>query len=324
MKKGSVAILGHINVDKELYLESFPSPGVSVSTKKIEEHLGGCAATMAMTAGRLGVEANLFSVVGRDFPEEYMNLLKGHGVGVEGVMVLDGPSPFCIVLNSEGVEQGYIMYQGVSEMEEVLARVPSLYSSTYMILTSGVPSFHRAVAEEAERRGVEVIFDPTQEIHYRWDREDFLGLLERSRYLFTNELEYKKAVELGGGAPLSLSDALKMVVVTRGDRGYRVITGEEERDYPALPAPSEVVMPTGAGDVMRGGFAAGLIMGLPPLLAVRLGAAVAAIAITRKGVVGRFPPLNEVLNWLKNVVDGGKGVEEDRLLLKELTSGKGF
>ena len=76
MKRDRAAVVGHINMDKELYLESFPSPGVSVSVRETQEHLGGCAATIAMTAARLGAEVSLYSVVGPDFPRGYIEELK--------------------------------------------------------------------------------------------------------------------------------------------------------------------------------------------------------------------------------------------------------
>lgn len=324
MKRGRAAVVGHINVDRELYLESFPSPGVSVSVKGVEEHLGGCAATIATAAARLGAEVSLFSVVGRDFPQRYLRDLSSSGVDCGGIAVLDGPSPYCLILNAPGSEQGYIMFQGVSEAEEILERNLQLSGYSALLLTSGVPSFHSRLAEEAAERGVTVVFDPTQEIHYRWGVEELKRCVSSSTYIFMNELEYGKMMEILKVDPFSISPTLTMLVVTAGEKGYRVIERGGSRRYPPVPAPRRVITPTGAGDVMRGGFLAGLTGGLSPLLSVRLGAAVAAISICREQGVGRYPTIGEVASWLETLLKEERGTALDRELVAELHSGKHF
>jgi len=324
LKRDRAAVVGHINMDKELYLESFPSPGVSVSVRETQEHLGGCAATIAMTAARLGAEVSLYSVVGPDFPRGYIEELKATGVEMDGMMVLEGPSPYCLILNAPGKEQGYIMFQGVSEKEAVLERSIGLLEAKLLLITSGVPSFHAALAERAVERDAVVIFDPTQEIHYRWGREELRRCVKSSSYIFLNELEYRKMREILREDPFSLSPTLSMIVVTAGERGYRVIERGGERRFPAVKTPGKVITPTGAGDVMRGGFLAGLQKGLDPLLSVRLGAAVAAMAICREQGRERFLGPKDVAGWLGRLLERGGGEALDADLLAALESGKHF
>ena len=51
-----------------------------------------------------------------------------------------------------------------------------------------------------------------------------------------------------------------LLVVTRGEHGCDVITGDGTVDVPAVP-PDRIEDPTGVGDAFRGGFMKGLAPG---------------------------------------------------------------
>lgn len=79
-----------------------------------------------------------------------------------------------------------------------------------------------------------------------------------------------------------LAQQLDIVVLTRADRGATVWHHSVAIDVAALP--TDVIDPTGAGDVFAAAFFAGLHRGQSPLDATRWACAVAAAAIERPGV----------------------------------------
>ena len=65
----------------------------------------------------------------------------------------------------------------------------------------------------------------------------------------------------------------------------------------------KVVDTTAAGDTFNAGFAAGLALGLPPLDAVKVGHAAAALSVTAFGAQGGMPRMEQLLPLL---ADGWK------------------
>lgn len=81
---------------------------------------------------------------------------------------------------------------------------------------------------------------------------------------------------------LARARTLTTVIVTAGAEGCVLYTRDEELHVPAYPA--EEVDSTGAGDCFLAGFAYGLLKGLDPARAARLGNRCGAIAVSQLGV----------------------------------------
>ncbi len=81
-----------------------------------------------------------------------------------------------------------------------------------------------------------------------------------------------------------LRRAVPLVAVTNGDAGAAVF--ERGRPFRVGVLPADVIDPTGAGDSFAAGFLFGLGMGASPREAARIGTAVAANVIGKKGVAG--------------------------------------
>src|ERR1700735_1345198 len=73
-----------------------------------------------------------------------------------------------------------------------------------------------------------------------------------------------------------------LVVMTRGAQGATVLTARGPEEVPAAPV-SQVVDPTGAGDLFAAGLLYGLTHGMGPVESTRLGALCAAEVISHTG-----------------------------------------
>jgi adenosine kinase len=94
------------------------------------------------------------------------------------------------------------------------------------------------------------------------------------------ELELlRQKTGLNEDAILSRSEAL---IVTRGEHGSSVLTGDGRIDVPALE-PRRIVDPTGVGDAYRGGFMKGLALGLDYQSAAQIGSVAATYALEHLG-----------------------------------------
>lgn len=103
-------------------------------------------------------------------------------------------------------------------------------------------------------------------------------LFEAADIFFMNENE---ANGLFGSAAQAHTAPGKLLFVTLGARGARVIQGDYATDLPGQPAVE--LDPTGAGDTFCGATLAGLAAGLHPVLAARQAVALAAQMISAVG-----------------------------------------
>jgi len=97
------------------------------------------------------------------------------------------------------------------------------------------------------------------------------------------------------------------VAVTCGSDGVVVAAGDSEVEFPAFDPP-RVVDQTGAGDVLTGATAARLALGDDLVVAVRYGAAAAALSLQGAGGTGFLATLDDV----RRLIGGRTAVESGR------------
>jgi ribokinase len=94
-------------------------------------------------------------------------------------------------------------------------------------------------------------------------------------------------------ADILLARGVGTVIVTLGGQGALYHTPAQSVLVPAFKA-GAVIDTTGAGDAFTGGFAVALAEGRPPLDAMRFGAALAGISVTRRGTAPAMPSRAEI------------------------------
>ncbi len=254
---------GHVNFDTILRVSRLPGKGESTEVLNIFERIGGTAYNAYMGLRALGVPVHLFTVVGEDFSDK-----------LEGWVIKGSRTPRCWIV-SDGKEQSAFMYQGLWKNEEELhIDFDALGEYEYLHFSTGNPKFYLKVAREGKRKGAKIAFDPSQEIHYVYDRRMFRELLDLADLFFCNEREYEKAEEYASDILYS-----KIIVRTEGDRGASLYLPEEGwKHFPANKV--DVVDTTGAGDSFRAGFYAALYHGYSIEDAVKCGNSIAAKVVS--------------------------------------------
>ena len=61
---------------------------------KTDKILGGAATYIGLSASQFNIESAIVSVVGEDFPQEHMDLLKNKGIDLQGLQVVKGGKTF--------------------------------------------------------------------------------------------------------------------------------------------------------------------------------------------------------------------------------------
>lgn len=224
---------------------------------KTDKILGGAGTYAALSASYFVKESQLVSVVGDDFPEEYLTLLRNHNVDLEGLQQIAGGKTFFWSgryhndLNSRDTLDTQLNV--LADFDPV---VPESYKNAdFLLLGNLMPSVQKRVLEQMPNRPKLVVMDTMNfwMDHY-WD--DLMEGLRMTDVLTINDAEARQLsgeYSLVKAAKKILTMGPKFLIIKKGEHGALLFNNKEVFFAPALPL-EDVFDPTGAGDTFAGGF----------------------------------------------------------------------
>jgi pseudouridine kinase len=255
----------------------------------IRQSPGGVARNIAENLARLGVEVTLITALGDDWPGRYI-LENARQVGINTDHILVRPDLRTgTYLALQDQEKQLIV--GLDDMGAVQAITPrylhdrrQLFREAEMIAIDAnlSPASLEMIFRLAARYDRPVCADPTS-APLAVRLQPFLGQL----HLVTPNLQEACALlgEVGGSSssrPIRVARRLvakgvKLAVITLAEKGLCYATMQESGNLPAIAVP--IVDRTGVGDALTAAVIFGLLEGLSPTEAVRLGLAAAALTL---------------------------------------------
>lgn len=280
-----LSVFGHLNIDLIINVPSIPQEG-SIFTNRTEMRPGGTARNIALVAGKLGVETEIFSKVGLQFPENYINELKNNNVNTDNIVIDKkfGFSPICVIV-SDIKKQVAFIDQG--PMGDNGIEYPKKPKGKWIHFGTGDPNEYLKIKESSKGN---ISFDPGQEIHYRYDKNIFKDMVKNTNILFFNRIEFEKAKEL-----MDLNEMIKNtenIIVTLGENGCILINKNEKVSLPAYKVNAKETV--GAGDAFRAGFYFGLKNNYDIKRACLFGMKIASIVVEN----GKIPDNFEITGTL--------------------------
>lgn len=255
---------------------------------------GGPAATAAVTAARLGAEAELWAFHGDDRTGGLLKAeLERYGVDVSQLEAVPGATSFVSAVLVDPAGERYIFpYRSADLVDRAADFDLSRVARCHALLTDARhPRLSRAALEAAKGAGVPSVGDFSNARH--WELAALVDHLIVS--------EECAAEVLGRDDPEAALTALRqhpaqIVGVTLGENGFLYHDGREMRHVSALPV--AVVDTTGAGDVFHGTYAFGVACGWSVAECGLFASVTAALACTG---VGRsaIPTADEVAELLE-------------------------
>lgn len=258
MKNDFLALFGHIVMDITMRVDMLPTSG-TVAVNKMEQNFGGTAGNFGMVASKLGYPFHLYSSVSEKTHSEYLKFLERIGVDLSHVVVDKddmGPVGYAV---STGEEQIFYFYQGPMETSLFDRLKVNSLDYEYVHFGTGLPSDYLKFSQYTT--GSKVVFDPGQEISYRYNRENLEPLLELAYLTIMNSAEYEKASAILGISPEEFNSRCRNLVVTKGKDGSELHRNGETLKFPSflVENPYDTI---GAGDAYRAGFYFGLNQGM--------------------------------------------------------------
>ncbi|PKV48642.1 sugar/nucleoside kinase (ribokinase family) [Aquimarina sp. MAR_2010_214] len=245
-------------MSKLLIVGSMAFDAIETPFGKTDKILGGAAPYIALSASNFNISSAIVSVVGEDFPLDYLSLLQEKNIDTSAVEIVKGGKTFFWRgryhndLNSRDT-----LDTQLNVLADFNPVVPDNYKDADIIMLGNLnPSVQLGVIEQLTSKPKLTILDTMN----FWMEDAFLGdLLKVISKVDVITINDEEARQLSGEYSLvKAARAIekmgpKYVVIKKGEHGALLFHEEQIFFAPALPL-EEVFDPTGAGDTFAGGF----------------------------------------------------------------------
>lgn len=224
---------------------------------KTDKILGGAATYISLTASYFSRPVKAVSVVGYDFLEADMKMLKDHGVNLEGVQVKqDEKSFFWSGRYHNDMNSRDTLVTELNVLGTFDPVIPDSYQDCeYLMLGNLSPDVQRTVIQRLTRRPKLIVMDTMNFwMDIAWD--SLMETIVMIDVLVINDEEARqmsKEYSLVKAAQKIMGFGPKYLVIKKGEHGALLFHKDEIFSAPGLPL-EEVFDPTGAGDTFAGGF----------------------------------------------------------------------
>src|SRR5690606_2809613 len=224
---------------------------------KTDKIVGGAATFAGLAASYLYKKVKLVSVVGEDFGNDNLNILRSKGIDLTGVQIKEGEKSFFWsgkYRNDMNTRDTLVTELNVlADFDPI---IPEQYQGAEFILLANLtPSVQHRTLSRLRHKPRLVVLD-TMNFWMDVALDDLQDVLQQVDVLTINDEE---ARQLSGEYSLmkAAEKILKMgpayLIIKKGEHGALLFGEGKVFSAPALPL-AEVFDPTGAGDTFAGGF----------------------------------------------------------------------
>lgn len=219
--------------------------------------LGGAATYISLAASYFTDKINLVSVVGNDFPDKYIDLLKNHKINSEGIKkITEGKTFYWAGKYFNDMNVRETLTTELNVLADFDPVIPEKYKDCeYLMLGNLTPAIQMKVLNQLTKKPKLTVLDTMNYwMNTAWD--DLTEVLKLIDVLTINDEEARllsKEYSLVKAAKKILEMGPKYLIIKKGENGALLFNEDKIFFAPALPL-AEVYDPTGAGDTFAGGF----------------------------------------------------------------------
>jgi sugar/nucleoside kinase (ribokinase family) len=224
---------------------------------KTDKILGGAGTYIGLSASFFNLQSAIVSVVGDDFPQEYLDLLTSRNIDISGLEIVKGGKTFFWSgLYHNDLNSRDTLATELNVLADFQPKVPQNFKDADVVMLGNLhPLVQSSVLDQMEVKPKLVVLD-TMNFWMDCALPELLEVMKRIDVITINDEE---ARQLSGEYSLVKAAAKihtmgpKYVVIKKGEHGALLFHNENIFFAPALPL-EEVFDPTGAGDTFAGGF----------------------------------------------------------------------
>lgn len=303
MKKGLV--IGSINLDITINLESFPKKGETVLGKNISESCGGKGANQAVALSRSGIYTKFIGAVGSDnYGKILEDKLKKNKIATL-LKKYETNSGVAILTVDNNGDNNIVVIPGANEK----LSINDIDNNYKEILDVDIVVFQNEIAldvidyslKSCKKMGKITVFNPAPAkvipnelftyVDYLILNEtefEFIFKISVNDYDFENKVINKK-----------IEYNISNIIITLGEKGSLAVD-VNNKIYKYVAKKVKVINTTGAGDCFIGAFCSQIIDGKSLNDSINYATVASAISVTKLGAQDSIPFKKEVLDSLKN------------------------
>ncbi len=221
---------------------------------QVEEALGGSATYFSVSASYF-TDVRVVAVVGEDFPEKHVSMLKSKKVCLKGLERAPGKTFRWAGFYDYDLNTAHTLKTELNVFESFEPKLPEEYANSDIVFLANIdPVLQRRVLSQV--KSPRLVAADTMNFWIENKRDELIETLKLVDILTINESE---ARELSGepnlikAARKVLSFGPKTLIIKRGEYGVLMFNDGNFFSAPAYPLEA-VYDPTGAGDTFAGGF----------------------------------------------------------------------
>ena len=308
-RKRRVTVVGSINYDMTMFLNSFPAPNQTILAQRSVSAMGGKGLNQAVAAAKLETDVKFIGKVGHDtFGQAALDYLKLSQVDITGIQRSDTPTGVATIFVNEHRENMITVASGansdlspadIQEFDSLIKNADVLLVQLEVPLDCVAEALHIAKTHD-----VLTILNPAPAQKDASDLFDMIDILtpnesEAAEFTGVYPKDFDSCAE---AASLMRQQGGKRIVITLGKNGAFISEDGVEKILPSFPV--QAVDPTGAGDVFNGILAARLAQGDTLEDAAVFASAGAAMSVTIQTAEGAAPTEEEITDFLAQNMSG--------------------
>ena len=220
---------------------------------KVKKALGG-SATYASFAASFFSKPAIVSIIGKDFPNSYIELMKRRGIGTEGLKI-DSKTFHCEGFYEYDMNEAKTRKTELNSLEHFKPNVPEKYKGMkYVFLANIDPEHQLSVLRQMDSPDF-VVLD-TMNFWINNKKKSLIEAIKKVDVLLLNDGEARQlfgTANLVGAASHALKLGPNAVIIKKGEHGALLFTKNRHFSAPGYPL-ENIKDPTGCGDCFGGAF----------------------------------------------------------------------
>jgi len=224
---------------------------------KSDKIVGGAGTYISITSSYFTKDLGIVSVVGDDFPQDYIDLFHQKNVNTDGLQIKEGEKSFFWAgkyhndMNSRDT-----LVTELNVLGTFKPVVPESFKNAEILMLGNLsPDVQLSVIKQMANRPKLVVLD-TMNFWMDIAKDDLDKVIAEIDVLTINDEEARQLsgeYSLVKAAKKIIAMGPKTLIIKKGEHGALLFNENEVFFAPALPL-EEVFDPTGAGDTFAGGF----------------------------------------------------------------------
>ena len=231
--------------------------GIETPFGRVDKILGGSATYIGISASYFNPTSNLISVVGGDFLNEHISLLKAHNINCNGLEIMPHEKTFFwsgkyhVNMKSRDTIETQL-----NVLEKFNPKIPENYQNCkYLMLANLMPSIQLKTIDQLQSPPKLIVTDT---MNYWMDNcmVDLIKVINKTDVLIINDeeaLQLSEKSNLKDAAKKIQNMGPKFLIIKRGELGASLFYDEYLFNCPAFLV-EKCIDPTGAGDTFAGAF----------------------------------------------------------------------